>query len=664
MAGPGQATILLDLRRPRPAAGRGPAHGPPLRTGPSRGNVRAGLARPSTQLGQPPALLGGSDGTVRQAAGIQIDLDVAALEVAADELFGERVFDVALDGPAQRPGAVRAVLARLLDDPVEDLGLELEPEAAIDQVVVHLLDQELGDGPEILVGERIEHDDLVDAVDELGIEGLPDLPEHHVVDAPVDHAGVGRLEPERRLLLDEAGADVRRHDDDRVLEVHPVAEAVGQVAVLEDLQQDVEEIRVRLLDLVEQDDRIGVPLHLLGELAALFVADVSGRRADQLRHRVLLHVLGHVEADERVIAAEQEVREAARELGLADAGRPEEDEAPDRPVGRLQPGARAPDRARQRRDRGVLRDDALVQLLFHPQELVAFVLIDGGERHAGPLRDDFVDLALADDHPARARLDVELLAHELEVLARLHFLLAVELRLLEVLFRDRVLHLLDGDADAAIDLAELFAVAGFAQLGARPRLVDEVDRLVGQEPIGDIAARLIDRGLDRVLGVLDVMERLVAILDAEQHLDRLALGRRIDLDRLEAALERTILLDVLAVFRRGRGADAANLAARQRRLEDVGGVERTFVRARTHQRVQFVDEHDDVRVLGQLLHDRLEAFFELTAVLRAGNDERDVERQDPLVGEEVRHIAVDDLLRQAFDDGCLADARLTNQHRV
>ena len=160
------------------------------------------------------------------------------------------------------------------------------------------------------------------------------------------------------------------------------------------------------------------------------------------------------------------------------------------------------------------------------------------------------------------------------------------------------------------------------------------------------------------------MERLVAILDAEQHLDRLPLGRRIDLDRLEAALERAVLLDVLAVFGGRRRADAADLAARQRRLEDVGGVERAFGRPRAHERVQLVDEHDDVRVLGQLLHDRLEAFFELTAVLRAGDDERDVERENPLVGEEVRHVAVDDLLREAFDDRGLADAGLADEHGI
>ena len=80
--------------------------------------------------------------------------------------------------------------------------------------------------------------------------------------------------------------------------------------------------------------------------------------------------------------------------------------------------------------------------------------------------------------------------------------------------------------------------------------------------------------------------------------------------------------------------------------------------------MQLVDEDDDVGVLGQLLHDRLEAFLELTAVLRPGDDERNIERQDALVGEEVRNVAVDDLLRQAFDDRRLPNARLADQHGV
>ena len=305
-----------------------------------------------------------------------------------------------------------------------------------------------------------------------------------------------------------------------------------------------------------------------------------------------------------------------------------------------------------------------MEIGLHAQQTIAFVLVDRGNRHAGPLGHDFVDVGLADHDAARARLHVEPLARELQVLARRHFLLAIELGLLEVLLRDRVLHLLDGHADALVDLAELLAIARFLQLGARTGLVHEVDGLVGQEPIGDVAAGLIDRRLDRFRRVLDVMELLVAVLHAHQDLDRFLLGRRIDLDRLEAAFERPVLLDVLPVLGRRRRTDAANLTARECRLQDVGGVERAFRRTRTHERMELVDEHDDVRVLGQLLHDRLEALFELTAILGAGDNQRDVERQDALVGEEVRHVAVDDLLREAFDDGRLANARLANEHRV
>src|ERR1700730_14226833 len=117
------------------------------------------------------------------------------------------------------------------------------------------------------------------------------------------------------------------------------------MAIFEHLQQDVEDVRMGLLDLVEQYDGIRVPLDLLGELPAFLVADVSGRRANQLRHRMLFHVLGHVEANQRMIAAEQEIRERLRQLGLAYARRAEKHEAAVRAVRFLETGARTADRA-------------------------------------------------------------------------------------------------------------------------------------------------------------------------------------------------------------------------------------------------------------------------------------------------------------------------------
>ena len=83
--------------------------------------------------------------------------------------------------------------------------------------------------------------------------------------------------------------------------------------------------------------------HGLGELAALLVADVAGRRADEAADRVLLHVLGHVERDQRVLVAEQELGERLGQLGLADAGGPEEDERAARALRVLEAGPGAAD---------------------------------------------------------------------------------------------------------------------------------------------------------------------------------------------------------------------------------------------------------------------------------------------------------------------------------
>ena len=130
-----------------------------------------------------------------------------------------------------------------------------------------------------------------------------------------------------------AARDVRGHDQHGVLEVDRAALAVGQAAVVHHLQQDVEDVGVGLLDLVEQDDGVRAPAHRLGELAALLVADVAGGRADEPRDGVLLHVLRHVDADHRVLGVEHELGQRARQLGLADAGRAEEQERADRAVG-------------------------------------------------------------------------------------------------------------------------------------------------------------------------------------------------------------------------------------------------------------------------------------------------------------------------------------------
>ena len=89
---------------------------------------------------------------------------------------------------------------------------------------------------------------------------------------------------------------------------------------------------------------------------------------------------------------------------------------------------------------------------------------------------------------------------------------------------------------------------------------------------------------------------LVLFLQATQDRDRVLDRWLSDENRLEAAFQRGILFDVLAVLVKRRRAHAAQLAAGQCRLEQVGGVHRPLGRPGAHQCVQLVDEEDDLPV--------------------------------------------------------------------
>ena len=147
-----------------------------------------------------------------------------------------------------------------------------------------------------------------------------------------------------RRLGQVGRARIGGHDQDDVAEVDLLAVVVGQLAVVHHLQQDVEQVRMRLLDLVEQQHAVRMLVDAVGQQAALVEADIAGRRADQPRDRVALHVFRHVEAQQ--LDAERR-GELLGDLGLADAGRAGEQVAADRLLRLAQAGAGQLDRRRR-----------------------------------------------------------------------------------------------------------------------------------------------------------------------------------------------------------------------------------------------------------------------------------------------------------------------------
>ena len=197
------------------------------------------------------------------------------------------------------------------------------------------------------------------------------------------------------------------------------------------------------------------------------------------------------------------------------------------------------------------------------------------------------------------------------------------------------------------------------------RFVDQVDRLVGQKAVGDVAMRERRRGDDRRVFDAHAVMHFVFFFQAAKNRDRVFDIRLADEDDLEAAFERRIFLDVLAIFVQRGCADGAQFSAGERRLQHVRGVDGAFGRAGADQRVQLVDEENDLSLrVFDFFQNGFEAVFELAAILCAGEHRSEIERDHALVLQDFGNVAGNDALGETFDDGSLADAGFADQHGI
>ena len=161
------------------------------------------------------------------------------------------------------------------------------------------------------------------------------------------------------------------------------------------------------------------------------------------------------------------------------------------------------------------------------------------------------------------------------------------------------------------------------------------------------------------------MVDLVALLQPAQDRDGVLERGLADVDWLEAAFQRRVLLHVLAVFVECGRADAAQVPSGKGRLQHVRGVGRALGGSGADDGVQLVDEEDHSPLgLGHLTQHRLEAVLELAPVLRAGDQRSDVEGDHAAILQGLRDVAGHDSLGESLGDGGLADAGLADQHRV
>ena len=322
---------------------------------------------------------------------------VTILDPAGEHFLSQRILQQPHHSATQGAGSIGRVVSLFHQPLLERIG-HGEGDAFLAHPAEDFLQHDFGDLLHLVATELTEHDDLVESVEEFRAEVLLQLLIHEGADAGVLRllsTLTGELETEATAtLLDHLRTDVRGHDHQGVLEVDRAALGIGQTAIFKELQQQVEHIRVRFLDFIEQHHGVRTASHSFRELTAFVEADIARRRTDQLADRMALHELRHVEADHRLLTAEEIGGQSLGELGLTDTGWAGEDEAGDGTVRVLQTDTGPTDGFGHRLDRFVLTDQTLVQRLLHVQQLHRFALRELLHRHAGPGGNDLGNVLL------------------------------------------------------------------------------------------------------------------------------------------------------------------------------------------------------------------------------------------------------------------------------
>ena len=198
-------------------------------------------------------------------------------------------------------------------------------------------------------------------------------------------------------------------------------------------------------------------------------------------------------------------------------------------------------------------------------------------------------------------------------------------------------------------------------------LVQQVDGLVRQAAIADIALGELGGGLQGVRGIVDLVVLLVARGQPLQDLQGLGGAGLAHQDGVETPLQGLVGLDEAVVLVQGISADDLEAALGQGGLEQAGGIQAAGTGAATDadHGVQFIDEEDDAALGGddRVAH-RFEALLELATHLGPGDEVAHVQGQQALVEQGVRHLGVGDALGQALDDHRLAHPGLADQGRV
>ena len=183
---------------------------------------------------------------------------------------------------------------------------------------------DIDNAPHIVAPQTVKDDDFIQTVQEFGPEMRTNCI-HHIA------FGIGTVGPFGQLAKC-LRAQIRCQNDDGLFEIDSAPLAIGQNTIIQNLQQHVEHIWMRLFDFVKQHHLIGAAAHGLGQDPAFVIADIAGGCTDQTRDRMFFHEFGHINAHHGAVIVKQKRCHRFGQFGFANTRWTKEQERPQWPT--------------------------------------------------------------------------------------------------------------------------------------------------------------------------------------------------------------------------------------------------------------------------------------------------------------------------------------------
>jgi len=346
---------------------------------------------------------------------------ISGMYITGKDLLGCQCLHIILEITFQRTRTVNRIIT-IVHYHLFGSICKLQGKFLVSQTVTEFLYHQINDLANVILGQWLEHDDLIQTVQKLRTEMSTEISHNLLLCFRFDISFL--VDTVKKIRRTNVGS----HDQNGILEVNSTSLRICDTSIIQYLQKHIEYIRVSLLDLIEKNNTVRFSSNSLCQLTAFLISDISWRRSDQTGHGIFLHVLTHIDTYHILLIIKQCGSQSFGKLCFTNTGWSKEQEGTDG-LGRIFDSCfGTEDRICYKSYTFILSYYTFMKLIFKTEKFGSLTFRQLGYRNTGPSGNDTGDLIICNSLMYQASVTLfNLFLLNLQLLLKLRQLAVLQL---------------------------------------------------------------------------------------------------------------------------------------------------------------------------------------------------------------------------------------------